>query len=559
MTAAAAPPRARLLPAILARALPLWGVVALWLAAGSTTVAWLRADTTPPSWDPAVHLSWSLLYVAYLEQLPPSEALAGIAATSDYYPPLVHVAAALVLRRHGALEPDLPGLSTADLATLANLGFLLLLLLSVFALANRFHGPLAGLVAAFLASCYPILAGHTRTLLLDFPLTALVTWYLALLAASRGLTHRGWPWLAGLAAGAGMLCKWSFAPLVAAPTVVALVHGWQRVRQREARPEQLVFGTLVTLIVAVCVAGPWYLSHLDRILAEIATSNQTWRIDGDPAPWTLAGLAYYPAALLRGQLFVPFCTLAACGAWLAWRRRAEVAGTELLAAWFLGGLVACWLVPNKDPRFTMPLLPALAVLSTSWLAPRGLRHGPRLVLLVATVVLGGWQFQAIAFGLGALPARLGPAAAPVWSSEAHFTGHPSALDWPHEALARDIVAATPAGGVCGVLPNTAHLNFLTVRYQVARLLLPLPLGEDRRIKVRPVVGAQPASLASLRESELDTLVLLDGDQGAHAAAIDATMAALRRDPTALWRSWERVARYTLPGGEELTLYRRRGR
>lgn len=545
---------------ITARVLPVYGVVAIWLAASSATLAWLELDHTPPSWDPAVHLSWSLVYHAYLSELPPADALAGVATTSDYYPPLVHLGGALVWKLFGVIPPADTPFDTADLPVLVNLLYLLVLMCSVYALANRCYGALAALCAAFIVAVYPILSGQTRSYLLDFPLTALTAWLVCLVAASRGLTHRWLGWPIGCILGLGLLAKWSVAVFAAPAVIAALFEGRRRVRAGEARPAAIVYSLLAIGVVALVVAGPWYLSHPGAIVRELLTSNQTWQTDADPGPLSLAGIGYYPAALLRWQLFLPFNLLAVLGALIAWRRRRELAGFGLLAAWFAGGLVLLWLVPNKDPRFSMPLLPALAVLSCSWLAPVTSPGRRRAAAQAAGVTLllgyGSLQFHAVAFGLPFVHGRVGPAAAPWLAEAAHFTGHPSRLDWPHEALARDIVALTPPGGLCAVMPNTAHVNFLTVRYYVARQSVPVLLRPERRVVVRGGVAAEAKPLADWLAESYDTVLMLDGNQGAHAGPIEAQLALLRAEWWRFRAVYRPAAEYTLPGGERLVLYQR---
>jgi 4-amino-4-deoxy-L-arabinose transferase-like glycosyltransferase len=210
------------------RSAPLLAVAALWLAAAVVNVAWLRADNTPPPWDQAWHLSWSLMYRAMLDRWPLLTAWSGVAHASTYYPPFFHLCAAFVMGKCGILQSAWPGLSTQGVGALTNLAFMGVLLFATYGLAARCYGPAAGVFAAFLVAVYPILSGESRLVLLEYPLTALVALTLALLMASEGLTHPVWIWPLGIAAGLGMATKWSFAFVVLWPLIFAAADGARR-------------------------------------------------------------------------------------------------------------------------------------------------------------------------------------------------------------------------------------------------------------------------------------------------------------------------------------------
>jgi len=201
------------------------------------------------------------------------------------------------------------------------------------------------------------------------------------------------------------------------------------------------------------------------------------------------------------------------------------------------------------------------VLTASLLADD--QRGPRRWQWLVTgciVLLGLLQWQGVAFGVRLLPARIGPAWAPLYAAEAHLSRQPSRGDWPHARLARDIARVTPAGGRVGVVPNTTLVSLLGVRYWVQRQTLPYLLDRDHGLDVAPVSdGGRPATVASLsaRQGGYDTLVLLSGKQGVHADLAEATMANLRREWNRFGAAYALVSEYKLPEGETISLYQRR--
>jgi 4-amino-4-deoxy-L-arabinose transferase-like glycosyltransferase len=555
----------------LRRMAPVVAVLALWALGAWHIVTWLRLDNTPPPWDSAWHLGYGLVYGAYLDRLSLVDAWAGLGATSTYYPPFVHFCAALCWRLCGTVQSAWPGLSTADLGTLANLFFLALLLGGTYALGARCYGRRAGVLAAFLALCYPVLAAHSRLFLLDFPLTGLMAATLAVLAASRGLTNKVWIWPLGMLASAAMWTKWSFATLFLAPFAMALAEGVRRFRagdDPELTRQRLGFNIAVVLAGMFLLAGPWYLSHFRQTLAQLHQSDQTWLKDLDPVWYSPAGLTYYLRALCANQLFAPFTLLGLFGAWYAWAHRDWLPGSGFLLGTLVAGLALLTLVPNKDPRFSMPLLPVLAVLSSSWLAPppAGLRPRAGWVrvqrrLLAAVLALGLLEFQAVAYGLPWRLERVGPQWAPLVGTEPHLARRPATRAWPHEALAADLARLAPAGGTIGVVPNRADVNLLTLRYYVFRHLLPYLPNDPRLPRVVtpfPTVGGRQraASVDSLVGDQVDVLVLLDGPQGTDCALADQTMQAIHDDWQRFVACYELAASHPLPDGLWLRVYRR---
>jgi hypothetical protein len=135
--------------------------------------------------------------------------------------------------------------------------------------------------------------------------------------------------------------------------------------------------------------------------------------------------------------------------------------------------------------------------------------------------------------------------------------------WPEVQLAKDIAAVAPPGGKIGVLPNTAHLNYLTMRYYLVRQYLPYLLEPQHVPQVKPVnhTGAdgRPATVTieTLVADGYDVLVTMEGEQGAHTQAIDQTVMELRRRQQAFETAYRLAAERTMPGGERIRVWARR--
>src|SRR5205823_8293537 len=94
---------------------------------------------------------------------------------------------------------------------------------------------------------------------------------------------------------------------------------------------------------------------------------------------------------------------------------------------------------HKDPRYTLPMLPALAVLATSWLeylSARARAWGAGIF-----VAYGALAFLTISFGTSLLPTSVGldvpstrfnPSRLTVFAQTGYLTGAPSHEHWHQE-------------------------------------------------------------------------------------------------------------------------------
>jgi hypothetical protein len=95
--------------------------------------------------------------------------------------------------------------------------------------------------------------------------------------------------------------------------------------------------------------------------------NRLAAISENEAPlFSLRSNVFYFHNLLSTQTQLPFGVLFLVGLVFSLiRRRGE---SVMLYLWLFGGLLSFTLIANKDIRYTVPVLPAAAVLSISWLA-----------------------------------------------------------------------------------------------------------------------------------------------------------------------------------------------
>lgn len=245
--------------------------------------------------------------------------------------------------------------------------------MATWRLGCRMFDPRAAWLGAALLAVCPLVAFDAHQARADQLLLFSVVLSQAALWRVWNEKRASWPHAAlfWLAIAMGIMAKGPIAPLIATLTVLmqcVFARTWGRLH--EFRP------VLGVLIIAACV-GPWvwavgervgWASYWSLILDETLGRS----VEAKEGHWGPPG--YH--TLLLAALFWPgsFATLASIvravrrGLPLAfpnqrWKRRAGRAGELFCLGWILPAWIVFELVGTKLPHYTMPLYPAIALLS----------------------------------------------------------------------------------------------------------------------------------------------------------------------------------------------------
>ena len=473
-------------------------------------VVWLAIDRRPPEWDHANHLERA---VACHRSLGESggDWLQEIIRESSFYPPIVTCAAGLL---YFAL-PIVP--LTAQAVIWA---FLVVGTLAVFGLGRRLLDADAGLLAAFLFATAPFVVFMLLNFQLDLPLAAVVALALYVLVRTEDLAVRPWVLALGLVLGLGMLTKPPFAAYLSGPL---LWGAWRGLRAPDRRARLLHL--LAAVGTAAAVALPWYGPRLVGLPAQFINRSFKQAAEAGQAPaLSGASLLFYP------EWIIPQWGLLAT-ALLLWgivalARRPQARGL-LWAA--LAPFLIFVLIQNKNLRYTLPLLPAAALVAAAGVSvlPPRVRRG----LSWACAIMGVAQVGSAAFALPP-PTLL----APVVFSMA-FSSPPDGRDWHHREILEAVLRESgPREARVAVVPNDNFFSVSNFRYEVMRDRLPLRLS-------RAWEGAPLG---------VDFAIVKTGDQGpdATSAKPDRIMAALGGGDPWLAAAYPVIARVPLPDGSE---------
>ena len=496
-----------------------WPLVAFFFAVlCAVSATWVLMDRRPPEWDHANHLERAVDCYRSLRSVSDSGARA-ILEASSFYPPVVTCAA-------GALYFVFPIAPLTAQAVM--MGFLGLAMACVYALGSRLSGAEAGLWAAFFLGTAPFVVFSLTNFQLDLPLCAMVAMALYTLVRTEAFAEPRWSLALGVALGLGMLTKPPFAIYVLPPLLWSL---WRAVRS-PGRAGRLARAA-VALAIAAALALPWYGPRLLGLPMQILSRAFKQAAEQqNPEPLTAAGLLYYPRTLptqfglLAGLLLL----------WGLWALRRGRAARPFLWLATLGPFAVFSLIQNKNLRYTLPILPAAALVAAIGLG--SLPLWARRWISAAALFLGALQVSMTLFQVPApptLPGMILPMA---------LGRAPSGADWQHDAILADL--GRESGGrpvTVAVVPNDNFFSVSNFRYDVVRLGLPY----------RMTRAWSDAPLG------VDFVILKSGDQGpAYSASRPERLTRAFAGGDPYWvGAFPVVSRYSLPDGSVGVLRARR--
>ncbi|MEW6733219.1 MAG: glycosyltransferase family 39 protein [Acidobacteriota bacterium] len=416
------------------------------LALSVSTLVWVNHNQAPPSWDPADHVRAAYEYYQPLYNLDLTGFIYEFFYASRHYAPFYHLLVALLF----FISP--PGLFTAVIANLLLLG---MAMAAIYLLGRHYYSTEAGLLAALLLPAYHINAALVHEAFLDFALMCWVGLSLLILVRAGDFRNRRASLILGVILGLGMLCKQTYLFFMALPVIYSIVLPFWR-GGRTTRINIALMLAAATLLTAI-----WYIPHWQDVI-EIYRINRAASIsEGEPPVLSYLSNLAYVNALASAQIQMPFFGIFLIGLAISlYRYRRESMPLYLC---LVGGLVAFTFIANKDIRYTMPFLPAIALLSVCWLGHLRILTVRILsiTLLLVLAIANFWQAQWPAEGEG-LYYHTKNFRWAIWSRNyLNYDQRPSREDWAFPAILQLIGerAGTRIEAIqVGMAPNLVHFN-----------------------------------------------------------------------------------------------------
>jgi 4-amino-4-deoxy-L-arabinose transferase-like glycosyltransferase len=230
---------------------------------------WLTADNHVIRVDEETHMEYAREYYSVFalrdfedpfEQL---IALGNIRPKTLAHPPLLHIMGGALLAVFGY---------AVDTMALANTFTLLFAILGVYLLARRMLAPPEAVFAAAVFSFAPMIFAGSRFFMTDYVSMALVVWAMYALLQSRGFLCTNWVTVFALCNGLAFLSRSVTFLYYLVPLAVVILYGvLQCVRGPEGwridwpLVRKLIAHGVITVMVTLGVALPWYVRHMENI------------------------------------------------------------------------------------------------------------------------------------------------------------------------------------------------------------------------------------------------------------------------------------------------------
>src|SRR3990172_471697 len=356
-------------------------------------IIWLKYDTLPPIWDQAGHLTKSYDYFKAIEHLD-SNILYKLLTISNFYPPLFYISSYPFYKILG---------TSSDSGCLTNSIFLILLIFSTYGIANNLYGKRAGILSALLVSTYNVVSTHSRQYLLEMSLISTVTLTIYFLLKSNTFKERRYSIAFGIAAGIGMLTRWNFLFFVFPALIYKIYMILKEVRSQKSEVRNQIKNLAAASIISITIFSPWYISNMGNILLNAGISiKDSAVIEGDPHGLNIENFIYYLKAIneqVSSPLYILFIISFALYIY-KYRDNRDIS----IFWWFIGSYIIVTAIANKDSRYSMHYLPAVAIFSTFWIKDikSGIAKDSISVIIIIFIFL---QYFSSLYGLRLLPAE----------------------------------------------------------------------------------------------------------------------------------------------------------
>ena len=512
-------------------------LVIIWLTVVICDRIWFSLDDSVPAWDQADYLNGALNYWHALQtpQWFDGDWWRSFWLLSNKIPPLHYIITTPFINIWG---------TSADAASLVMIFYNALLLISVYGLGLTLFNSNVGLWAAGLCQVLPGLYYYRLEFLLDYPLTAIITFSFYLLTLWKVRQKKSWGIAIafGFSLGLALLLKQTALFFLLIPIVWVLAAC---VKDRQwLRVSQLITAFFASLVIFY----PWYRTNWLLIL----TSGKRATLDsaiaeGDPALNSLDAWTYYikilPYLLSWHILIIPlvgflvyiiyrFFSLSPS---LPFSLSPQIStNLKWLIIYLLGGYLLSSLNINKDARYILPLLPVLSlVIAIALLSWRGRWQKiiPWGAISLSIILL---LLNIFPLGLSLITKTLSPRVE-------HYLYLGS--KYPNAEVVQEIITtSTYLRSTLGVLPSTPAINQHNFSFYGGQKNFQVV---GRQVGVRLEEVTQDAN-------SLDWFLTKTGDQGSIPEAQQAiTKLVETGGDFKLQKDWQ------LPDNSVLKLYHRR--
>jgi len=290
--------------------------------------------------------------------------------------------------------------------------FLVSLLGATYLIGKRLYSGAIGLAAAVILFLYPTVYGQSGIFMLDVPLAAMVAITLWLVLKTEGFSDARYGIPLGLVLGFGMWTKPTFCIFVVPAMCFYLVSNLycDRVNGVVISKNSRWAAFIKPVVIGGIIASVWYLPRLRDLFGNVwHDAIIAMPAQGELAPTSFQGLVryqiYYFQYLWINTSVPLMVAFVPAGLYML---RNRIRGKYFLLSWLIGASILCGLMPAVEPRYFLPALPAVALITAAGLA--GLYERGAATKWATGIVAAGlvtWaavQLYAQSYGVSYFPA-----------------------------------------------------------------------------------------------------------------------------------------------------------
>ncbi|MZG52731.1 MAG: phospholipid carrier-dependent glycosyltransferase [Nitrospinae bacterium] len=362
-------------------------------------IIWMLLDIRPPSYDQGLHLFRTYNYWEAITS-GSEDWWQDVLNVEPFYPPFYHLSLIPFSLIFGF---------TLDTGVIGNLFYIIVLALSTYGIGKILYSKDVGLFSAFLISFFPAINFISREYIINTMLMALTSLTYFLFLKTENFENRKYSLLFNLVYASGLMVKWTFF-IYTLPVVLTILWG-DKTSFRE-RIVQLIYysGMIAALLIvpflififgsqkwiflileffligvlikffpktsissqkainltslsciSVLICFPWYAHNLINILiglSKFAFSGAD--PEGAGVSWNIPNWAYY-LQVIGSQMGHPMMIIFAVTFLFYFIKKDRINWT--LLNWIFFSIIVFTFVDNKDIRYTMPTLPAMAIIT----------------------------------------------------------------------------------------------------------------------------------------------------------------------------------------------------
>ena len=370
--------------------------IIIWIVGGN--FIWMFLDIRPPSWDQGLHLFRTFNYWEALSS-GSEDWWQDMLNVEPFYPPFYHLSLIPLSLIFGF---------ALDTGVIGNSFYMVIMALSIYGIGKILYTRNTGLIAAFLTSSYPLIVSMSREYLISVMLTAMTTLAYYLFLKSENFEDKKYSLWFSFIFAVGLMVKWTFfiyvlpavlaglwgekidlkdrtiqftyyigmiAALLIVPFFILIIGAqrwipltleflliWALVKNfpKTSLSTQKTLNLIFLSCISVLICFPWYAHNLINILIGMSKFAFPSSVLKGSMAWDLGIWAFYLEVISR-QMGYPLMAIFVITLFLYIFKKDRF--NWILLAWAILPIIVFTFVNNKGARYTMPSLPAMALIT----------------------------------------------------------------------------------------------------------------------------------------------------------------------------------------------------